>query len=117
MAASIMWRHQKRQIEQKTISNVCNWLKSAMSLTVIMGLTWIVGLILVESVALTFLLYIYTFLVAFQGLFIFVIFVVFSKSVQDAIKKWWKIKVNESDFLSKYFGEKLTSSRMVRIDL
>ena len=53
------------------------------------------------------LAYIYTILVAFQGLFIFVIFVCMSKNVREAYSKWWRIKVNESDLLSKYFGDKL----------
>ena len=87
--------------------NYCrNWLKSAVSLVVIMGLTWIVGILIVEVEALLPLAYIYTIMVAFQGLFIFFIFVVFSKQVREAYSKWWKIKVNESDFLSKYFGKK-----------
>ena len=56
------------------------------------------------------LAYIYTILVAFQGLFIFVIFVCMSKSVREAYSKWWRVKVNESDLLSKYLGEKILQS-------
>ena len=75
---------------------------------VIMGLTWILGVLIVEVKALLPLAYIYTIMVAFQGLSIFIIFIVFSKQVRDAYTKWWRIKVNESDILSKYFGERLT---------
>ena len=75
-----------------------------------MGLTWIFGVLIVEVEKLVPLAYIYTILVAFQGVFIFLIFVVFSKQVREAYAKWWKVKVNESDFLSKIFGEKLSTS-------
>ena len=70
-----------------------------------MGLTWIIGVLIVKVEALLPLAYIYTILVAFQGLWIFLIFVLFSPQVRDAYKKWWRVKVNESDFLSKHFGE------------
>ena len=74
----------------------------AVFLVIIMGLTWIVGVLIVEVEALLPLAYIYTIMVAFQGLFIYV---AFSKKVREAYIKWWRVKVNESDFLSKYFGD------------
>ena len=52
------------------------------------------------------LAYIFTIFVAFQGFFIFVIFVPLSKQVRENYAKWWKAKVAESDFLSSHFGEK-----------
>ena len=75
-----------------------------------MGLTWVFGVLIVEVEELLPLAYIYTILVAFQGLFIFIIFVCMSKSVREAYSKWWRIKVNESDLLSKYLGEKILQS-------
>ena len=81
-----------------------NWLRSAVLLVVIMGLTWIFGVLIVEVEELVPLAYIYTIMVAFQGLFIFLIFVVFSKQVREAYAKCWRRKVNESDFLTRYFG-------------
>ena len=84
--------------------------RSAVSLVIIMGLTWIFGVVVVEVEALIPLAYIYTILVAFQGVFIFVIFVVFSKQAREAYGKWWRVKVNESDILSRLFGEKFTIS-------
>ena len=81
------------------------WLRSAVFLVVIMGLTWILGLLVLNTKVLLPLAYIYTFMVAFQGLAIFFIFVVFSKQVRDAYRKWWKAKVNNSTILTKYFGE------------
>ena len=69
-----------------------------------MGLTWIVGVLIVEVEELLPLAYIYTIMVAFQGVWIFLIFVAFSKRVRSAFSKWWRSKVNKSDFLSKYFS-------------
>ena len=105
-----MWRHQKKIKENNKITSFLNWFKAACSLTVVMGITWIIGIILVVSEGLLFLVYIYTIMVAFQGVFIFFLYVILSKSVKDAVTKWWKVRVNESDTLNKYFGEKLSTS-------
>ena len=77
-----------------------------------MGITWIIGVLVIEVDELFALAYIFTIFVAFQGIFIFVIFVLLSKQVRENYAKWWKAKVAESDFLSKYFGEKSLSSSM-----
>ena len=69
-----------------------------------MGLTWIIGILVFEVHALLPLAYIFTIFVAFQGVAIFVIFVLLSKQVREAYWKWWKVKVAESDILSKCFG-------------
>ena len=73
-----------------------------------MGLTWILGFLVVERPELIFLAYIFTFCVAFQGLFIFVIFVLVSESkrLREMYAKWWKSTVAESEFLSRHFGDK-----------
>ena len=113
MAASIMWRHQMKQTDKTKIASLFSWLRSALSLVVIMGVTWIMGVVIVEVEELAPLAYIYTILVAFQGLFIFLIFVTFSKAVRESYSKWWKSRVSESDVLSKYFGDRLQSSGMV----
>ena len=110
MALRIMWHHQMKQTDTKKIVNIRSWLKSAISLVVIMCLTWIVGVLIIRVDEVAPLAYIFTIMVAFQGLFIFFIFVVFSKAVRDAYSKCWKVKVNESDFLSKYFGHQFNSS-------
>ena len=73
------------------------WLRSAVFLVIIMGLTWIFGVLIVEVEELVPLAYIYTIMVAFQGLFIFLIFVVFSKQVREAYAKFWR--VNGSRYL------------------
>jgi hypothetical protein len=87
-----------------------NWLRSAVSLVVIMGLTWIFGVLIVEVEALIPLAYIYTILVAFQGVFIFIIFVLLSKQSREAYTKWWKVVINESELLSKVFRDTSTST-------
>ena len=111
MATSIIWRHQMKQ--NKSLKNMRTWLKSAVSLTVIMGLTWIPGLFVVKHKGVLPLAYICTLLVAFQGTFIFILFVLLSKNVRDTYVKFWKTMVNESEILSKYFGDTL-STEMVR---
>ena len=84
-----------------------------MFLVIIMGLTWIFGVLIVEVEELVPLAYIYTIMVAFQGLFIFLIFVVFSKQVREAYAKRWRAKVNESAILSRYLGSSVVSVSMV----
>ena len=78
-----------------------------------MGLTWILGVLIVKVEELLPLAYIYTIMVAFQGLWIFLIFVLLPKQVRDAYVKWWRAKVKESDTLSKYFGTKYITTEMV----
>ena len=93
--------------------NFRKWLRAAVLLVVIMGLTWIFGVLIVEVEELVPFAYIYTIMVAFQGLFIFLALVVFSKQVRDAYAKWWKERVNKSDFLNKYFSPSLAPSGKV----
>ena len=81
------------------------WLKSSVSLVTVMGLTWIIGVLVFELPALLPLAYIFTIFVAFQGVAIFVIFVPLSKQVREAYSKWWKVRVAESDTLSRLFGD------------
>ena len=90
-------------------------MKASISLTVVMGITWIIGVLVIEVEELFALAFIFTIFVAFQGLLIFILFVLLSKQVKESYAKWWKAKVAESDFLSKCFGEKsLTSSTLVK---
>ena len=78
-----------------------------------MGITWIIGVLVIEVEELFALAFIFTIFVAFQGLLIFVIFVVLQKPVRESYTKWWKAKVAESDFLSKHFGAKSLTSTLV----
>ena len=94
------------------LSSLRNWLKASISLTVVMGINWIIGILVIEVEELFFLTVIFTIFVAFQGLFIFILFVPLQKPVRKSYAKWWKAKVAESDILSKHFGKKsgLTST-------
>jgi uncharacterized protein YacL len=110
MAAIVMWKHKKRQIGKMEAKHVRSWLKALVSLAVIMGLTWIFGVLIVEVEALIPLAYIYTILVAFQGVFIFLLFVAFNKKVREDIIKIWRAKVKESELLNKIFKLNTTPS-------
>ena len=117
MAAVTLWRHKKKRVGKMSTKDKLNWLKTSLSLVVIMGLTWILGVLIVEVEELLPLAYIYTIMVAFQGLWIFIIFVVLPKQVRDEYYKFLKAKVKESDRLSKFFGQSntlFTVEEMVR---
>ena len=72
-----------------------------------MGITWVIGVLVIEVEALFTLAFIFTIFVAFQGLFIFILFVLLSQQVKENFAKWWRSKVAKSDFLSKYFGDSI----------
>ncbi len=99
----IMWHHQLKQTQKTKVQMVRSWLRSAVSLVVIMSFTWIIGIMVLNVEALLPLVYIYTIMVALQGFFIFLMFVVFSKSVRNAYKKWWNLKFSQLDWYQKYF--------------
>ena len=58
-----------------------------------------------EIPALLPLAYIFTIFVAFQGVAIFVLFVLLDKPVKEAYSKWWKVEVKRSEVLSRIFGD------------
>ena len=95
MAAIALWRHNKRQTGGEiSKERFRSWLKTLASLVVVMGLTWIIGVLIVEVEELVPLAYIYTIMVAFQGLFIFLLFVAYPKEVRVVYAKLWKKKLN-----------------------
>ena len=75
-----------------------------MSLVTIMGLTWVVGVLVFEVPALLPLAYIFTIFVAFQGVAIFILFVILDKPVREAYSKWWKVNAKRSDVFTRFFG-------------
>ncbi len=109
MAAVIMYRHQMMERDKSKLKNALSWFKGLVTLAIVMCLTWIIGLLIIEVEQLIPLAFIYTILVAFQGFFIFLIFIVFSKVVREAIKKWWKNKVNDSDIIHHIMNRKSNS--------
>ncbi len=101
MAAVIMWKQQKKRKINAESNQALKWLKAVVSLTVVMGLTWIIGVLVVERKELLPLTYINTIIVAFQGFFMFLVLVVFTKSVRDdiskvTVSKWQKIRTKKS---------------------
>ena len=108
MAAVTLWQHKKKRVGKLSTKDKRNWLKISVSLVVVMGVTWIFGVLIVEVEALLPLAYIYTILVAFQGFWIFLVLVVLPKQVRNEYHKWLKAKVKESDRLSKFTGQKNT---------
>ena len=114
MAATVMWRHKKRLTGKMEAKKIKNWLKALLSLTVIMGLTWIFGVLIVEVQALVPLAYIYTILVAFQGVIIFILFVVLDSKVRGDCTKAWRSTVKQPDLLSRNFR---SSSKSTSVSL
>ena len=96
MAAVQMWRHKKKRYGEMKAKEVKKWLKAVTSLVVVMGVTWIVGVLIVDVEELLPLAYIYTIMVAFQGVWIFLIFVVFENKVREGYAKIWKGKFKAS---------------------
>ncbi len=94
MASVIMWKQANKRLPKNEDHHFFNWLKSVLSLAVIMGSTWIVGVVIVAREELAPLAYIYTIAVAFQGFLMFLVLVVFVKPVRDDIKTWFEVKLN-----------------------
>ena len=88
MAATIIWRQKKKRSNKQTSSDVGGWLKAIVTLMVVMGITWIIGLAVVEREELLPLAYIFTIVAAFQGVSIFAVLVLLTKSVRDELIKW-----------------------------
>lgn len=57
-----------------------HWLKVSISLTLVMGITWIIGL-LAYSKSLIAVAYFYTVFVAGQGILLFIILIILSQQV------------------------------------
>ena len=76
--------------------DVASWLKVLVFLVLIMGLTWILGVLVLNVPALLPLAYIYTIMVAFQGLAIFLSLIAFQQPVRNEYIKWWTSKVQSS---------------------
>ena len=112
MAAIVMWKHRKRQTGEMKRKDVASWLKALVSLVVIMGLTWVIGVLIVEVEELLPLAYIYTIMVAFQGVWIFLLFVVFPQQVREDIAKLWRKQIKESDKFTIFFTKSTAASNV-----
>jgi len=98
MAARIIWIQIRKRETSKSVKKVLGWFNSAVLLVVVLGLTWIIGVVVVEVEALAPLAYIYTIVVAFQGLLLFLVLVVCSKSVRKGVAT---LKKSERNHVSK----------------
>ena len=101
MTFYVIWHHPKKS---KPLKKFRSWMKAAVSLTVIMGLTWVPGLFVLMHNEVVPLAFISVFLVAFQGTFIFLIFVVLFKPARTAYTMWLKSTVRKSETLSSFLG-------------
>jgi len=95
MASCVSWHQHKRRLINNKVDLFWSWFRSTIPLVVVLGLTWIIGIIVVEVEALVPLAYIYTIMVAFQGLFIFLILVVFPKNVREEYLMCFKSKARK----------------------
>lgn len=105
MAAIIMWRISKKKVTNSSIGHIKHWLRGLLILAVVMGLTWIFGVLIVEAKELSPMAFIYAFLVAFQGVWLFLLFVVLDRQVREGYAKLWRTKVKQSDFYNSFFGK------------
>ncbi len=80
-----------------------------------MGATWFIGIVVSYKPEVVPLTYLYAIMVAFQGTFIFLLLVLFSQSVRQAYLKAWRMTVNGYNFLTKHFGNRLSSLENVRV--
>ena len=94
MAAYIMCRHKARQAgKSMKIKDFKGLLKALISLAVVMGLTWLFGVLVSVKRPQVFqivVLYVYAVMVAFQGVWIFLLFVLCTKQVRDEYRKLWR---------------------------
>ncbi len=104
MAAVRLWQQRKKKMKDGKMDrdNIIAWLKAVSFILLIMGITWLLGILVVDVPALLPVAYIFTILTAFQGLSIFLSVVAFQKSVRDDYIKWWQKRIKKSDTLSKY---------------
>lgn len=99
MAATILLK-QRRQKRKLAAKDVRSWLRSVASLTVVMGVTWVIGVLVLEVDALLPLAYIYTIVVAFQGVGIFLFLVVFEQKAIELFTK--KLKKSKTSAVSSW---------------
>ncbi|XP_019859294.1 PREDICTED: adhesion G protein-coupled receptor L2-like [Amphimedon queenslandica] len=99
MAIAIMRRHRKNQPKNSQYSNIKYWLKSSLSLTVVMGIAWL-GNVLFFTKELLFIAYIMTVFIAAQGIIIFILYVPLSSHVRAAYLKSWNDKRANTGYFS-----------------
>jgi hypothetical protein len=92
MSIVIMYTHyKKRKAEKSKLLDIKYWLKCILSLTIVMGISWIAN-ILFFTEELIFIAYIMVIFIVCQGIIIFIMYVPLSKHVRDAYIRWWEVK-------------------------
>ncbi len=99
MASVILWKQQKKRTSNTESAKILSWVKAVISLTVVMGLTWIIGLLVVELEELA------PVAVAFQGFFILLVLVVFTEAVRNDLKA---VFLSKSEKIMKKFSGSVT---------
>ncbi|KAL8625664.1 hypothetical protein ACOMHN_043939 [Nucella lapillus] len=91
IAISIMVRHStiSHTMRQKSVpQKMRTWLKGAVVLVVLLGLTWVFGVLYLDNVYHTLIFsYIFTILNSLQGLFIFLFHCLFNEKVQKEYRR------------------------------
>ena len=101
MAGVALWRQRKNQKGEMDRKSILAWLKVLSLLLLIMGLTWVFGILVVDQ-ALLPLAYIHACLVAFQGFFIFLSTVAFQEAVRDESLNCVKERFKKYGICSKF---------------
>jgi hypothetical protein len=116
MALAIICRQQRRRTQAKksNLTQIKHWIKVSVTLMVVMGITWAMG-VLVFTESLLPLAYVFTIFVAFQGVIIFFLLVVLSEQVRNTYRKWWKKHVIDSEFSKRFSQRSSNGTSMTRL--
>ncbi|XP_065909477.1 latrophilin-like protein LAT-2 [Dysidea avara] len=109
MTLNIMRKQElKTMIEERYgIKRVWYWFRGSTSLIVMMGINWIFGALLFHETLLP-LIYVFAITTALQGVWIFIVFIVFSPQIRDSIRK----EIIRSSFtLSMYLKDSHRSTK------
>lgn len=120
MAAVRLWQQRKKKTKDGKMDrdNIIAWLKAVSFILLIMGITWLLGILVVDVPALLPVAYIFTILTAFQGLSIFLSVVAFQKSVRDDYIKWWQKHIKKSDkYLTASSSNGSTSTTLPKVKI
>jgi MFS family permease len=83
---AIITKKLQQSHENVKVKKIRTWLRSAASLIVILGIGWVVGIFMFHPV----MYYVAVIYYGFQGVFIFVLFVLLSSKVRSTIWKKWR---------------------------
>ncbi|XP_046446437.1 adhesion G protein-coupled receptor L3-like [Daphnia pulex] len=86
VAISVSFKSRRNAAEKKEKKNNFRWIYGTISLTFILGITWVFGFLFFGQGSLIFA-YIFTILNSLQGLFIFITFCVINKKVRKDLRR------------------------------